>query len=286
MSRNKNPLVVGLMVAIGSIGSLPVISEQVQAQTPKEGWASQTGYRNAETGVQRSAVAYVYSKSGALSGPSIYNSGVWLTDVDNGKDANGNLVNDGACMRAAITRYHYWYTFNGPNANDAGIRTAMKTDFASDYPDSDKNQLVDWIIKCYKQEVLQSPLFLPTDQQSTLSFLRIQAQCLEFAGKTAQKAGGTARPYPDPKKLPSWVVTDSSKFRPGMGFFRTDKSHAAVLIDICWDRNGNPTQYKLGEANADNVIWHNPTGMIPWTRTVHTGRTVYGSNGWNVISFE
>ena len=80
-------------------------------------------------------------------------------------------------------------------------------------------------------------------------------------------------------------MTDPAKFRPGMGLLKTDKSHAMVIVDIEWDASGRAVRFKVAEANAANSRWGNPTGMIPWERTVQF-RYVQADANVRVVDFE
>jgi hypothetical protein len=66
-----------------------------------DGWASQTGFRAAETAVQQAIVQGAVSQVGQASPPSrlAHSGGNWYTDV---------AENDGARIRAAFTAYHGW----------------------------------------------------------------------------------------------------------------------------------------------------------------------------------
>ena len=61
-----------------------------------------------------------------------------------------------------------------------------------------------------------------------------------------------------------------------------------IITDIRWDGSGNPVEFKVAEANwamtAQNT-WQNPTGQIPWMRTIdlRSGETHSGNF---VVSFQ
>jgi hypothetical protein len=55
-----------------------------------------------------------------------------------------------------------------------------------------------------------------------------------------------------------------------------------VIVDVEW-RAGVPVRFKVAEANYGSG-WMNPSGQVPWERTVAVGRIV--SAGYKVVSFE
>ena len=242
------------------------------------GWASVTGFRNAETAVQKRIVATALSQVNLSSGQSQM-GGVWLTDCADG---------DGARMRAAINRYAGWYWQTQAKVTLAQIKAAMLQDFnGSLYDGTRKTALIERIVSCYNSvaATARSASYCPappTTDNATLQFLVFRKQCLEWADWVATTSGGVARNYS------ATAVTDVKLMRPGMGLFRTGKTHAMIITDIRWDGSGNPVEFKVAEANwamtAQNT-WQNPTGQIPWMRTIdlRSGETHSGNF---VVSFQ
>jgi hypothetical protein len=108
---------------------------------------------------------------------------------------------------------------------------------------------------------------VPATDQETLDFLGIRKQCLEWAVTTAVAAGGEAKGYS------AAAVADPSRYRPGMALYRADRSHSMIIVDIYWDAAGKPVKFRVAESNWGSG-WQNPAGMLPWQRTVRTGREV------------
>jgi hypothetical protein len=224
---------------------------EASAQTP--GWASQTGYRYAQTPLQRAIVAAANRSVGQSSGQSVTGSTGWLTDASDG---------DGARMRAAISRYAYWL-YNQPSRYTlVQVKTQMVGDFAGSAYDSTRKQaLVNRIVEKVNEAVQNRSFRQPTNDDDTLRLLGIRKQCLEWAMTTAISAGGYAKGYS------AAAVTSPSSYRPGMGLYKTNRSHAMIIVDIRWDRYGNPVEFKVVESNWGSG-WMNPPGMVPWQRTV------------------
>lgn len=239
-----------------------------QEVTARSGWASQTGYQGADTAVRRSIVSRANQALGGSSGASKVtapsgSSTTWQTDIAGG---------DGQRMRNAISDFHTW-TRNGAG-NQATIRQQMLQRFAgSDYSSTSKNLLLDRIISRY-----QSNPSVPSNDQRTLDFMGIRKQCLEWAVTTGIEAGGNAIGYDAP------AVASANQYRPGMGLFKTNRTHAALLIDIMWSSNGTPTRYKIAESNWGSG-WNNPDGMVPWERKV-TQRELTSLSGYKVVRFD
>jgi hypothetical protein len=240
-----------------------------KAQAIKPGWASQTGFRNAETPVQRSIRDTALRSVGQSSGQSTTN-GTWLSDTAGG---------DGTRMRAAINRYQSWYWANTrTRVSLTQIKAQMTSDFGgSAYDATRKSMLVNQIIDRYNAAVRLGPVRLPANDNDTLWFLGIRKQCLEWAMSTAISVGGQSKNYS------AAGVTDPRAFRPGMGLYRNDRSHAMIIVDIKWDSAGNPIEFKVVESNYGSG-WINPLGMVPWQRTVGT-RTGVTLSGNKVINY-
>jgi hypothetical protein len=252
-----------LLTALGSMNG--------KAQTPKVGWASQTGFRNAETSVQRAVRDAALRGNGQSSGQSTTN-GSWLTDTADG---------DGGKMRNAINRYQSWYWTNSTRrpALDQ-IKTQMMADFGgSAYDQTRRSMLVNQVVDRYNAAVRFGPVRVPTTDNDTLSFLGIRKQCLEWAMTTAISAGGQSKNYY------AVGIADPRAFRPGMGLYKLDHSHAMIIVDIRWDGNGNPAEFKVAESNYGGG-WQNPAGMVPWQRTIDIRSGIsFNSGVYKVVSY-
>jgi hypothetical protein len=234
-----------------------------------EGWASQTGFRKAETAIQsRIASAARSAATGTPLSPFSTTYGSWQTDTAGG---------DGTRMRAAINDYAslcYWRT----GCNVTQVRSKMFGEFASSlYGTTQKNELIDRIIG-YFQSVRIGPPFIPSTDEQTLQFFGVRKQCFEWVQTVAVNAGGKSRAYG------STAVTDQSKMRPGMGLYRTDSSHAMVIVDIYWNSNGTIRKFLVADSNYGSG-WTNPKGERPWDRhlRLRDGETMSGNK---VVSFE
>jgi hypothetical protein len=254
MSRSKGVI---LAVAIAAFAA-----NAASAQRPVAGWASQTGFRNAQSVVQKRMVtnAIAATAGNPSSGPSSVTSPfgqVWLTDVAGG---------DGIRMRAAIADYD---TFVRKGGNLAKVRATMMQRFAgSNYGPAQVNQLCDHIIAEYTARSVHGCPVIPQTDQQTLDFLDIRKQCLEWADSIAMASGGR------PKNYGSAGVANPADFRPGMLLMRTDASHTMIILDIAWSAQGQPLAFKVAEANASQMVWQNPLGQVPWQRTATSGRIV------------
>lgn len=237
------------------IACIAVLAVNGNAQTPRAGWASVTGFRNAETRVQR-AIRDAAMRSDRQSSGQSNTNGSWLTDAAGG---------DGARMRSAINRYHAWYWLSPANRIGLDqIKIKMSGDFGgSAYDQTRRSLLVNRIVDQYNQAVRWGPVRLPNIDAEVLSFLGIRKQCLEWAMSTAIGAGGLPRNYH------AAGVSDFKAFRPGMGLYRIDRGHAMIIVDIRWDANGYPAEFKVVESNWGSG-WQNPLGMVPWQRTIGT----------------
>ena len=260
VSLRKVLYLVGMAALIGVVGT-----SKSSAQTA--GWSSATGYRHTETAIQRAIVTNANNAAGRSSGPSFVlapnGTAVWLTDTADG---------DGTRMQNAINRYVNWKSNSNGLSLDQ-IKTQMRNDFAGSlYQGNQKNQLVDRIIS------VQPRARVSTNQQ-VLDLLGIRKQCLEWCNAVSLASGGGTRNYY------AGSVTGSSKYRPGMGLYRTDRSHAAIIIDIEWNASGTPVRFKVAEANYSPNNWVNPNGTVPWQRTVQNTR-ITTLTGYRVVNFE
>lgn len=243
-------------------------STSLTAVAATEGWASQTGFRNAETQIQRRVVDAARRQVGQLS-PFSTTNGPWQTDTAGG---------DGARMRSAIKIYAdrcYYRT----GCNVANVRSQMFGAFASSaYGSAQKNKMIDRIIEYFNWfKVHYGPPLIPWDDESTLRFFGIRAQCFEWVQTQVRSAGGITKSYS------AQAVRDPKLYRPGMGLYRTNGSHSMVITDIYWDRNGNPTRFRVVDSNY-GTGWANPAGDIPWERRIRQREETISGN--KVVSFD
>jgi hypothetical protein len=238
--------------------------------SPVDGWCSQTGYRCAETALQKRIVDRARSASG-YSGRSVIGS-PWLTDADG---------SDGLRMRTAIKRYIDWTRAAQPKVSQAEIERQMRNDFVATY---DSSQQSAFVARIKARTPIYPPNFIgpvpeaPVTDQAALDHLGVQAQCKEWADRIVQQMGGRTFTYA------SGGAVAGGNARPGMGFYKLDASHAALIIDIRW-LNGNAVEFRLAEANMGGGWPKNPAGQVPWERTVRTDRRVPLA-GYKVVSFE
>jgi hypothetical protein len=243
------------------------------SSTPVDGWCSVTGYRCAETGLQQRIVARARYASGS-SGPSVIGvSPTWLTDAAGG---------DGLRMRTAIKRYIDWTRAPQPKVSQTEIERQMRNDFAATY---DSSQQYAFVARIKARTPIYPPYFigpipyaLPTTDQAALDYLGIRRQCKEWVDTLVREAGGRTYTYAGAP------VVSATSARPGMGFFKLDSSHAALIIDVRW-QNGTAVEFQLAEANMGGGWPKNPPGQVPWERTVRTDRKA-GLSGYKIVRFE
>jgi hypothetical protein len=148
---------------------------------------------------------------------------------------------------------------------------------SSQYQTAQKNAFIDRIIGYFRSLPIGPP-FLPSNDEQTVQFFGIRKQCFEWVQTVALAAGGKSRAYN------SAAVTDQSKFRPGMGLYRTNSSHAMIIVDIFWNSNGSVRKFLVADSNYGSG-WANPAGERPWDRhlRVRDGETTSGNK---VVNFE
>jgi hypothetical protein len=210
------------------------------------------------------------------SGQSVPRSDVkggdWDVDTDGG---------DGQRMRNGIQDYHQWF-WSKRTISRTQVRTQMIRDMGTTYTETQRGQIADQIMQQYDLRAARGPFILPTNDRDTLTFLAIRKQCREFVSTKVLAASGTPRAYN------TGVVSNPSSYRPGMGLYK-GTSHAMIITDIKWDKNGNPTSFKVAEANYGSGWAQNPPGMIPWQRIIGVGRelpvTAGFFNTYYVVSF-
>jgi hypothetical protein len=197
----------------------------------------------------------------------------WLTDVEPTEDSGSAIV-------AAISRYHAWYT-SGKKTGIKVVRAAMLADLTnSKYDATRRDMLADRIIQMYEMHASLGKVVPPTGKQDTLDFIQARQMCLEWAVTIAINAHGLAKGY----------ATTGSKaispglYRPGMGLYQMDHQHAMLIVDIYWDKSGQPQSFRVAEANYGKG-WQNPGGMVPWERTVQNTR-VKPPGTDHVVDFE
>lgn len=257
--------VTGTLVAIAAISLLTHFAPVTTSASP-EGWASVTRFRYAETDVQRRIVASVRNKIGQLA-PYSTTNGPWQTDTAGG---------DGLRMRSAITIY-YQNCFRR-SCNLTNTRAQMSAALGSVYGTAEKNALIDRIISYFSYwQTHAGPVLIPSNDETTLTFFGIRAQCFEFVQREVLAAGGRTRATTTPG------MTNAANFRPGMGLYRTNGSHSMVIVDVYWDRNGNPVKFRVVDSNYGSG-WVNPSGEAPWDRHIRQREETLSTN--KVVSFD
>jgi hypothetical protein len=232
-----------------------------------DGWSSITGFRRAETAVQRQIVHAATASDGLWSGQSMIGP-PWVTDAADG---------DGERMRRAIRRYADYLNNRTPGMTLTHVQELMKTDLTT-YDAMRRQMLVNRMIdrwNVWSRYVGPLPFQMPPrDDQQLLYFMGIRRQCLEWVDTIARNAGGRALNY-------SAVAVPATSARPGMGLFNVG-AHAMIITDVEW-RGGVPVRFKVAEAN-NGGDWMNSSGQVPWERTVNVGRLV--APGYKIVSFE
>lgn len=255
--------------AVDEIASRGSVTTQTLAATATtvDGWSSVTGFRRAETAVQRNIVQEASAANGESSGRSMMGP-PWLTDTAGG---------DGERMRIAITRWYDHLSGRLPGMTAAQVQAQMKRDLSATYDATRQTALVNRIVEVWERRfsIIGPPAPPPRqgDNQGVMDFMGIRKQCLEWADTLAQNAGGRGLTY-------SAAAVSASAARPGMGLFHVGV-HAMIIVDIEW-RGGVPVRFKVAEANWAND-WMNPNGQIPWQRVVSVGRIV--GTGYRIVSF-
>jgi hypothetical protein len=257
---------VSLLVMTSTALILCLSPVTVHAAT--EGWASQTGFRNAETEIQKRIVSLARSQVGKLS-PGSTTYGPWQTDTASG---------DGARMRNAINIYANACYFR-TGCNLTTVRSQMFGAFASSaYGSTQKNKLIDRIISYFDYfRTHYGPPLIPWDDETTLRFFGIRAQCFEWVQTQVKAAGGRTKSYS------TSGVSNAASYRPGMGLYRTNATHAMIIVDIYWDRYGTPLKFRVVDSNYGSG-WVNPNGEIPWDR--HIRQREEGRTGNKVVNFD
>lgn len=215
---------------------------------------------------------------------SKYPGSPWLTDIEGG---------DGQRMRAAICDYatyavaqKYNYCPNDPvadlNKTGASTRTKMEKEFAAPYSDKDIDALVEQIARRYWSMSFPACTSFATQEQSTLSFMDIKAQCKEEADRLVKDGGGSAKSYG------TTGVSDPKDIRPGFyAFWSCSGStckHAAIVTDVMKNGDGSVSQVNVAESNWE-LNWSNPTGAVPWERKV-TSRPITAAKfgSWKFVN--
>lgn len=235
-----------------------ILATTPNVSKPVAGWASQTGYKGADTTIRKRIVSLALSQIGQSSGQSVLGKGSgWETDMAGG---------DGQRIRNAINTYAVWRKAPGKKTLDT-VKSEMRKALGSSYQASHLNQLVDRIMQVY-----QNNPNVPKDDGATLQYLGIRKQCLEWAMTVGLQAGGSSVNYHQAKAV------SKADVRPGMGYYRIQRptmTHAMIIVDVRYDRNGNPDKLKVAESNWANN-WSNPPGQVPWLRSIGLREVDFG----------
>ncbi len=199
----------------------------------------------------------------------------WYTDLEDG----GTGTQDGTRIRDAIQKYATWKGKSSTTRVDFDtLRGQMETAIGPIYDKSRRQLLASRIVQNWDANELRfnqrvpnvkAPTVPVTDQE-TIDFLGIRTQCLEWVVTTGLRSGAQSISYQ------STAVSSPKSHRPGMAMFWYDAkgygAHAAIITDIKFDLQGNPTTYTVAESNYGQG-WQNPGGEIPWERII-TPRTI------------
>jgi hypothetical protein len=225
--------------------------------TAQDGWSSATGFRSAESAVQRQIVRNALAADRQSSGQSV--PGDWQTDAADG---------DGERMRSAINLLAHFMI--GQRRDVTAIRSRIELQMKALLTNHDamrRQLLVDRMFDRWtfwsRQSGSHAFGFPLRDDRQLLAFMGINRQCLEWVNAIGFASGGRQL-----RRLSPGVPLHDS--RPGMGLFDGDR--AMIIVDVDW-RGGTPARFRVAEANWGNE-WINPTGQIPWQRTVIASRIV------------
>ncbi len=247
---------------INFAGSTSAIwTETITQRICNDGWSSITGTCGPESATQKAIVARALALVGGSSGQSTIcdktKSGCWLTDAEPPPyPADGNL------MRQALHAYFVWLSKN-PQARPSlsSLQNSMASNL-SNYTSANAKMMAVHMTEVGAPDT--DPLNWTYDQ--VLDWIGIRKQCMEWAITTATQASpGTTvmRNYASP------AFPISNRVRPGMGLYKTGV-HAMLITDILW-KNNLPAAYQVVEANYNTSLsfWsQDPTGQVPWLRTV------------------
>jgi len=230
------------------------------------------------TQIRRDIVTAALNFSNNSASPRSVTGTPWLTDVAGG---------DGSRIRNAIVFFRNWvetairdgggggyatWSVQRPVAPQA-TRTLMSNALSANgglYDATRRTMLIERIRLTFAGIV-------PADDNATLALLGIRAQCKEFADRMVELGRGTKRAY-------RTGAVPNVDISPGMYAFINDSSHAAIIIAVKWGANGNVTSLRLAESNW-GVGWQNPTGQVPWERTITNAREV-SETGYSEVSAE
>lgn len=234
-------------------------AREVSKQTTPE-WSNDTGHKHAETPQQRAIVAAALNFS--EKSPQSIATGIaviWETDTEGG---------DGKRMRDAIqVVYDYWIQSGRTSLPfvaplPTSVQKEMRARLRATHSPTEQSEFITQITSVFNGT-------LPSTDNETLRYLGIRAQCKEFADHIVQAGGGKTHTYSEGKAL----AVNPEDIRPGMYAFKKDSSHAAIIVAVKWNANGQPTDLRLAEANWGKG-WTNPNGQVPWKRVVSKTREV------------
>lgn len=208
------------------------------------------------------AVASNYT-NGQASPQSI--TGDWGDDLDPPQTPSGASA-DGKYIKDAINVY---MILNCPECNISNVADVLKP---SGYKKSSDRMAIAKRIG----DVLPLSMLVkaPDSDDELLAFLGIRAQCKELADRVVLEGGGTRHPYSNS------VGVELANIRPGMYAF-LGSSHAAIVNAIQLNSSGAVTKIRLTESNWGKG-WANPSGQVPWSRTIGTTRVVSAS-GFKIV---
>lgn len=258
----------GSTIAVGGSSTLWALIKV--PGTVAVGWSNETGYRHAETTTQKAIVSAALNGGNNRPSPQSVTGSPWLTDTADG---------DGERIRMAIQdAYNYWVGAGRPYlpglSIPSNVQVTMRKSLSANsgkYTLSEQNAIIGRIGLRFNGTVPKKD-----DDNGILAYLSIRAQCKESADRMVQAGGGTKRSY-------GTSAVAKTNIRPGMYAFKNGNKHAAIIVAVYWDANGQPTQLRLAESNW-GTGWTNPSGQVPWDRIVATGRQVPISDYYVVTS--
>jgi hypothetical protein len=213
-----------------------------------------------------SSAAYNTVMAGSDAPASIPGS-PWVTDYSG----------DGPGMKRTATVLATWVTSKEIGGYDKWVKLGKpviskdkKTDIKAlmllemkrytSYNDTERASTVDRMIARYTGTI-------PAGEGEMLTFLGIRAQCKEFADRMVLQGAGKTKVYGLGKE-------SAGNYRPSMYAFKNDNSHSAIITEVQWDANGNPSG-RIAQSNAGSGLanpfkptWKHPGGQTPWERTI------------------
>jgi len=239
-------------------------------------WSKDSGYKwPADRSERKKIIDKANALIGQKSGQSVIAPNAtykYLTDID---DHDGEKTRDAYKVSIAWRKYSTWKQSNQKatvqqkskfidSINGVDAKTAK---YVSDEFDKDSSakrliQLLNIEFKSSKYEEATKTLLSkkiiadnadapPTTDQEVLNRLGIQKQCAEWMQTIGGNKGDSL---------------DKNKAAPGMGLVGT-RPHSMIIIDVKYDDEGKPIDYKIVDSNW-GAVWSNPPGDVAWERMI------------------